>query len=79
MRATQQFLHGFLLTTTQRKEKNFRETHWNIFGVFDFLEQADKREKQKREKLFTRESSQQAKEEQEKLFGFSFKYYNKLN
>ena len=46
-----------------------------MFGVFGFLEQENKREKQKREKLFTRESSQQAKEEQGNLFGFSFQYY----
>ena len=72
MRATQHFHHGLLLGTTRIKEKKFRETHWNIFGVFGFLEQANKREKQKREKLFTRESSQQAKEEQGNLFGFSF-------
>ena len=30
------------------------------------------KEKQKREKLFTRERSQQVKEEQGNLFGFSF-------
>ena len=45
----------------QRKEKNFKETHQNIFGVFVFLKEV----KQEREKLFTRESSQQAKEERE--------------
>ena len=56
----------------QRKEKKFKETHWNIFGVFDFLEQANKREKQKREKVFTQESSQQAKEEREIFIGFVF-------
>ena len=31
--------------------------------------------KQKREKLFTRESSQQAKEEREIFLGFLFSYY----
>ena len=74
MRATQHFHHSLLLGKTRNKkeEKKFRETHWNIFGVFGFLEQANKREKQKREKLFTQESSQQAKEEPGNLFGFSF-------
>ena len=72
MRATQHFHRGLILGKTRiKKEKKFRETHWNIFGVFGFLEQENKREKQKREKLFTRESSQQAKEEQGNLFGFS--------
>ena len=70
MRATQHFHRGLLLGTTRIKEKKIRETYRNIFGVFGFLQQANK--KQKREKLFTRESSQQAKEEQGNLFGFSF-------
>ena len=65
MRATQHFDRGLLLST-QRKEKNFKETHWNIFGVFDFLRKV----KQEREKLFTRESSQQPKEEREIFLGF---------
>ena len=73
MRATQHFYRGLLLGMTQRKEKKFRETHWNIFGVFGFFESKKmKREKQKREKLFTKESSQQVKEEQGNLFGFYF-------
>ena len=73
MRATQHFHCGLLLLLTQKKENKFRETHWNIFGVFDFLEESKQaKEKQKREKLFTRESSQQAKEETGNLFGFSF-------
>ena len=71
MRATQHFHCGLLLGTTRIKEKNFRETHWNIFGVFVFLLQ-QVNNKKKWEKLFTRESSQQAKEEQGNLFGFSF-------
>ena len=70
MRATQHFHRGLLLGTTRIKEKKFRETHWNIFGAFGFLQQSNN--KQKREKLFTLESSQQAKEEQENIFGFSF-------
>jgi hypothetical protein len=43
-----------------------------------FLEEGNsKREKQKREKLFTQESSQQAKEEHRNLFGFLiFKGYH---
>ena len=75
MRATQHFHCGLLLGTTRIKEKNFRETYWNIFGVFGFLEQANKNGKQKREKLFTRESSQQVKEEQEIFLGFHFNFY----
>ena len=45
------------------KKKRNSEKHTEILG------------KQKREKLFTRESSQQAKEEQGNLFGFSFQCY----
>ena len=69
MRAAQHFHHGLLLSTP--KEKNFKETHWNIFGVFVFLRKV----KQEQEKLFTRESSQQAKEDQEIFLGFLFNYY----
>ena len=65
MRATQHFYRGLLLMT-QGKEKNFEETHWNIFGVFVFLENV----KQEQEKLFTQESCQQAKEERQIFFGF---------
>ena len=73
MRVTQHFHHGLVLGMTQQEENKFRETHWNIFGVFGFLKASkQKSEKQKREKLFTRENSQQAKEEQGNLFGFSF-------
>ena len=75
MRATQHFHHGLLLTwLNKRKEKNFRETIWNIFGVFGFSEESKIiiKEKEKREKLFTRESSQQIKEETRNLFEFSF-------
>ena len=53
------------------KKKRNSEKHTEIFfGVFSFLEQANKREKQKQEKLFTRESSQQAKEEREIFLDF---------
>ena len=73
MRVTQHFHHGLLLGMTQQKEKKCKETHWNIFGVFGFIwKKQIKGKKQKREKLFTRESSQQVKEEQGKPFGFSF-------
>ena len=72
MRVTQHFHRGLLLGKTRIKRKEIQRNTRNIFGVFGFLEQANKREKQKREKLFTRESSQQAKEEQGNLFGFSF-------
>ena len=64
MRATQHFHHGLLLSMTQKQKIN-SEKHTEIFLEFwVFLKQANKRGKQKREKLFTRESSQQAKEEQ---------------
>ena len=72
------FHRGLLITKTQKKKKKFRETHWKYFWSFWFFFQKGKqikgeKEKQKREKLFTRESSQQAKEEQGNLFGFSLK------
>ena len=69
MRATQHFHCGLLLGTTRIKRK---EIQINTLKYFYFLEQGNKREKEKQEKLFTRESSQQAKEEQGNLFGFSF-------
>ena len=53
------------------KKKINLEKHTEIFlEFFGLLEQANKREKQKREKLFTLESSQQAKEEREIFLGF---------
>ena len=71
MRATQHFHRGLLLGTTRIKgkeiQRNTLKYFWSFFG---FLQQANK--KQKREKLFTWESSQQAKEGQGNLFGFSF-------
>ena len=65
MRATQHFHRGLLLPA-HRKEKNFIETHLNVFGAFVFL----KKVKQEREKLFPWESSQQVKEEREIFLGF---------
>ena len=73
MRATQHFYRGLLLDKARVKKKRSSEKHTEIFlGVFGFLEQANKREKQKQEKLFTRETSQQAKRRTGNLFGFSF-------
>ena len=72
MRATQHFHLGLLVGKTRIKRKEIQRNTLKYFGVFGFLEQANKREKQKREKQFTRESSQQAKEEQGNPFGFSF-------
>ena len=66
MRATQHYHRGPLLTMTQRKLKEFQRNTLKCFGVFVFL----KKVKRKREKLFTRESSQQAKEEREIFLGF---------
>ena len=56
------------------KRKRNSEQHTEIFfGAFWFSwKKENKREKQKREKLFTRESSQQVIEEQGNLFGFYF-------
>ena len=72
MRATQHFHRGLVFGTSRIKRKEIQRNTLKYFWSFGFLEQANKREKQKREKLFTRESSQQAKEEQGNLFGFSF-------
>ena len=59
------------------KKKRNSEKHTEIFlELLVFLNRQNKREKQKREKLFTRESSQQTKEGQGNIFGFSFQYYN---
>src|SRR3989337_3656097 len=67
MRATQHFHRGLLLST-QRKEKRkeFQRNTLKYFWSFCFL----KKVKQEQEKLFTRESSQQAKEEREIFLGF---------
>ena len=55
------------------KKKRNSEKHTDIFLEFlVFHKQANKKGKAKQEKLFTRESSQQVKEEQGNLFGFSF-------
>ena len=57
-----------------KKKKRISEKHTEIFLKFlVFLEESKlKKEKQKQEKLFTRESSPQAKEESRNLFRFSF-------
>ena len=73
MRATQHFHRGLLLATTQIRRKEIQRNTLKYFWSFwFFLKKANKKEKQKREKLFTRESSQQAKEEMRNLFWFSF-------
>ena len=66
MRSTQHFHRGLLLIMTQRK-KRIPEKHTEIFFEFlIFLEERKlEKEKTKRKKLFTRESSQQAKEKWE--------------
>ena len=70
MRATQHFHRGLLLGKTQikRKEKGNQRNTLKYVWIFCF----SKESKTRQEKLFTRESSQQAKEEQGKLFGFYF-------
>ena len=70
MRATQHFHHGLLLGTTQIKEKKFRETHWNIFGVFGFLQQANK--KQKWEKYLHGKAPNKQKKNKEIFLNFLF-------
>ena len=72
MRATQHFHRGILLGTTRIKRKEIQRNTLKYFGAFGFLEQGNKREKQKREKLFTRESSQQAKRRTRKSFWILF-------
>ena len=73
MRATQHFHRGLLLGMTQKKGKEIQRNTLKYFWSFwFFLNKQIKGEKQKRDKLFTRESSQQVKEEQANLFGFSF-------
>ena len=59
---------------SNKKERN-SEKCTEIFLEFLVFFSKQIREKQKREKLFTRESSQQAEEEQGNLFGFSYQYY----
>ena len=73
MRATQHFHRGLLLGTTQIKRKEIQRNTLKYFWSFwFFVNKQIKREQQNREKLFTRESSQQEKQEQGNLFGFFF-------
>ena len=58
MGATQQFHRGLLLST-ERKEKEFQRNTLKYFWSFCFSEESKTRTR----KLFTQESSQQAKEE----------------
>ena len=73
MSATQHFYRGPLSIMTQQKKRD-SEKHTELFLEFLSVLEGNKlmREKQKEEKLFTRESSQQAKEEMGNLFGFCF-------
>ena len=66
MRATHHFHRGLVLSTPKEK-KRISKKHNEIFLEFLFFEE---KIKQEREKLFTRESSQQVKEEQEIFLGF---------
>ena len=55
------------------KDKEIQRNTLKYFWSFWFFwKKANKKEKQRREKLFTQENSHQAKEEQGNLFGFSF-------
>ena len=65
MRATQHFDRGLLLSTPKEK-KIISKKHTEMFLEFFFL----KKVKQEREKLFTRESSPQVKEEREIFWVF---------
>ena len=69
------FIVVFSSVWLSKNRKINSEKHIEIFLEFlVFLEERKlkKGEKQKREKLFTREISQQAKEESRNIFGFSF-------
>ena len=77
IRATPHFHRGLLLGMTQQKEKKFRETHWNIFGVFGFLEQANKRKKQKQKNYLHEKAPNKQKKNKEIFLGFLFNYYYK--
>ena len=75
MRATHHFHCGLLITKTQEKEKEIQRNTLEIFLeflVFREGKQIREKKKTKMRKLFTRENSEQAKEEQGNLFGFSF-------
>ena len=76
MRATQHFHCGLLLGTTQ-KPIFFRETHWNIFGVFIFfLKKANWRErKTKMRKTIYTGKLPTNKRRNEKSFWVFFYYY----
>ena len=61
----------------QLKKRNLdKHTEICLEFLFFFLEAILTKEKQKREKLFTCENSQQAKEETRNLFGVSFNTTN---
>ena len=62
MRATHHFHRGLLLSTLEEKKKEFERNTLKSPNL--------KEVKQEREKLFTRESSQQVKEEREIFLGF---------
>ena len=75
MRVTQHFHRGLPLGTTQQKKRKINsEKHTEIFLEFLVFHEGSKlkKGKQKMRKLFTRESSQQAKEELRTLFGLYF-------
>ena len=68
MRATQHFHRGLLLGKTRIKRKEIQRNTLKYFWSFwFFINKQIRREKQKRENLFTQESSKQAKEEQGNL------------
>ena len=71
MRATQYFHRGLLLMT-QRKEKNFKETHWNIFGVFVFPEESTMKEKIENEKNYIHGKAPNKQKKNEKSFWVFF-------
>jgi hypothetical protein len=74
MRATHHFHRGLLITKTQQKGREIKRNTLEIFLEFLVFQEEQTKKKntnKKQEKLFTRESSQQAKEEQGNLFGFS--------
>ena len=73
MRATQHFHRGLLLGMTQWKEKKFRETHWNIFGVFSFSWRKQIKERRKtktRKTIYTGKLPTRKRRTRKSFWGF---------
>ena len=64
------FIVVFSSVQLEQKEKKFRETHWNIFGVFGFLQQANKKQKEKN--YLHGKAPNKQKKKKELFLGFLF-------